>query len=300
MQTEANFAQAGQDLILRVAQAYFDVLFAIENLRAVQANKTAIAQQLEQAKKNFEVGTATITDTYESQSRFDLATAQEIAADNELEVKRYALRVLIGKDPGELNRLKPKRSWNHRNRQAWSNGWRPPNATALSSRPSRRLPKRRPRRSRSTVPVTTRRSMWSPTTARTTARASLASARSTRRPPDRSAAQHPDFSGRRGQLADPRSEPPGATPNGPALDNVRPQLGAQRAPVLPRRGQWPGRGARAGSGAGVESQLAGIEPARLRGRRAHQHRRPQRRESGLRDPPRSGRARFDTLLSNSS
>ncbi|MCM8593913.1 TolC family outer membrane protein [Accumulibacter sp.] len=108
MQTEANFAQAGQDLILRVAQAYFDVLVAEENLRAVQANKTAIAQQLEQAKKNFEVGTATITDTYESQSRFDLATAQEIAADNELEVKRYSLRVLIGKDPGELNRLRAK------------------------------------------------------------------------------------------------------------------------------------------------------------------------------------------------
>lgn len=108
MQTEATFAQAGQDLILRVAQAYFDVLVAIENLRAVQANKIAIGQQLEQAKKNFEVGTATITDTYESQSRLDLATAQEIAADNELEVKRYALRVLIGRDPGELNRLKPK------------------------------------------------------------------------------------------------------------------------------------------------------------------------------------------------
>jgi len=108
MQTEANFAQAGQDLILRVSQAYFDVLVAIENLRAVQANKTAIAQQLEQAKKNFEVGTATITDTYESQSRFDLATAQEIAAENELEVRRYALRVLIGKEPGERNRLKTK------------------------------------------------------------------------------------------------------------------------------------------------------------------------------------------------
>jgi len=106
MQTEASFAQAGQDLILRVSQAYFDVLVAIEKLRAVQATQTAIAQQLEQAKKNFEVGTATITDTYESQSRFDLATAQQIAAENELEVKRYALRVLIGKDPGELNRLK--------------------------------------------------------------------------------------------------------------------------------------------------------------------------------------------------
>lgn len=108
MQTEANLAQAGQDLIVRVAQAYFDVLFGIENLRAVQANKASIAQQLAQAKKNFEVGVSTITDTYESQSRFDLATAQEIAAENELEVKRYALRVLIGKDPGELNRLKPK------------------------------------------------------------------------------------------------------------------------------------------------------------------------------------------------
>ncbi len=108
MQSEANFAQAGQDLILRVAQAYFDVLFAVENLRAVQANKTAIAQQLAQARKNFEVGIATVTDTYESQSRFDLATAQEVAAESELAVKRYALSVLVGKDPGELNRLKPQ------------------------------------------------------------------------------------------------------------------------------------------------------------------------------------------------
>jgi len=108
MQAEATFAQAGQELIVRVAQAYFDVLFASENLRAVQAEKTAIGQQLEQAKKNFEVGTATITDTYESQSRFDLARAKEIAAESELEVKRYALRALIGNEPGELNRLKDK------------------------------------------------------------------------------------------------------------------------------------------------------------------------------------------------
>jgi len=105
-QAEANFAQARQDLILRVAQAYFDVLYAQENLKAVRANKSAIAQQLEQAKKNFEVGTATITDTHEAQSRYDLATAQEIAADNDLEVKRQTLRVIIGKDAGELNRLR--------------------------------------------------------------------------------------------------------------------------------------------------------------------------------------------------
>ena len=108
VQSEAVFAQASQDLILRVAQAYFDVLNAQENLRAVRANKQAIAQQLEQAKKNFEVGTATITDSQEAQSRFDLAVAQEIAGENDLEVKRFALRVVIGKDAGELNRLKPQ------------------------------------------------------------------------------------------------------------------------------------------------------------------------------------------------
>ncbi len=107
-QAEANFAQASQDLILRVAQAYFDVLYAEENLKAVQVNKASITQQLEQAKKNFEVGTATITDSQEAQARFDLASAQEIAAQSDLDVKRYALRVIIGKEVGELNRLKPQ------------------------------------------------------------------------------------------------------------------------------------------------------------------------------------------------
>ena len=108
VQTEANFAQASQDLILRVAQAYFDVLYASNNLMAVRVNKESITQQLDQAKKNFEVGTATITDSQEAQARFDLASAQEIAAENDLEVKRYALRVIVGKDFGELNHLKPQ------------------------------------------------------------------------------------------------------------------------------------------------------------------------------------------------
>jgi len=108
VQADANFAQASQDLIVRVAGAYFDVLYAQENLKAVLANKQSIAQQLEQAKKNFEVGTATITDSQEAQARFDLASAQEIAAINDLEVKRYTLRVIVGKDSGELHRLKPQ------------------------------------------------------------------------------------------------------------------------------------------------------------------------------------------------
>jgi outer membrane protein len=105
-QAEAVFAQAAQDLILRVAQAYFDVLYAQENLVAVRASKQAIALQLAQAKKNFEVGTATITDTHEAQSRFDLASAQELSGESDLEVTRYALRAIVGRETGELSRLR--------------------------------------------------------------------------------------------------------------------------------------------------------------------------------------------------
>jgi outer membrane protein len=89
-------------LILRVSQAYFDVIYAIENLTAVRANKAAIAQQLESAKKNFEVGTATITDSHEAQARYDLAQAQEIAAESDLEVRQHALAAIIGKPAGPL------------------------------------------------------------------------------------------------------------------------------------------------------------------------------------------------------
>lgn len=101
-QAEATFHQARQDLILRVAQAYFDVLYAAENLTAVRANKEATAQQLELAKKSFEVGTSTITDTHEAQARYDLIQAQEIAAESDLEIRRQALRTLVGDDPGKL------------------------------------------------------------------------------------------------------------------------------------------------------------------------------------------------------
>ncbi|WP_265946863.1 TolC family outer membrane protein [Dechloromonas sp. A34] len=105
-QAEGNFAQVRQDLILRVAQAYFDVLYANESLVAVRANKAAIAQQLESAKKNFEVGTATITDSHEAQARYDLALAQEIAAESDYEIKRRALQSILGKEPGVLAGLR--------------------------------------------------------------------------------------------------------------------------------------------------------------------------------------------------
>jgi outer membrane protein len=106
-QSEAVFGQAGQDLILRVSQAYFDVLAAQDTLALVRAQKAAISEQLAQAKRNFEVGTATITDTHEAQSRFDLSAAQEIAAQNDLDNKGRALQLLSGK---EYSQLKPLRS----------------------------------------------------------------------------------------------------------------------------------------------------------------------------------------------
>jgi len=101
----ADLDSAEQDLMLRVSQAYFDVLGAQNTLQTTRANKVAIAEQLASAKRNFEVGTATITDTREAQARFDLATAQEIAADNDLVTKRIALDQLVGRSdvkPQEL------------------------------------------------------------------------------------------------------------------------------------------------------------------------------------------------------
>lgn len=93
---------AAQDLMVRVSQAYFDVLQAQANLTFIRAQKSAIAEQLAQAKRNFIVGTATITDTNDAQARYDLSAAQEVAALNELEVKNRALAAIIGKNPGAL------------------------------------------------------------------------------------------------------------------------------------------------------------------------------------------------------
>lgn len=88
---------AEQDLIVRVSQAYFDVLTATDTLTFVRAQKSAVAEQLASAKRNFEVGTSTIVDTRDAQARYDLVVAQELAADNDLRVKSLAMDQLVGK-----------------------------------------------------------------------------------------------------------------------------------------------------------------------------------------------------------
>jgi outer membrane protein len=106
LQAQATLVTAQMDLVVRAAQAYFDVLLAQDNVALSQSQEKAISEQLAQAKRNFEVGTATIVDTLEAQARYDQATAQEIADKNNLETKRQALRVIIGKLPEGLTPLK--------------------------------------------------------------------------------------------------------------------------------------------------------------------------------------------------
>jgi outer membrane protein len=99
----AQYAAAEQDLVIRVTEAYFNVLNAEDSLNLAKNKKTLIGEQLEQAKRNFEVGTATITDTHEAQSRYDLVVAQELAAEADLVIKRGALEQITGK---QITRVK--------------------------------------------------------------------------------------------------------------------------------------------------------------------------------------------------
>lgn len=87
---------ARQDVALRVARAYFDVLLARENLDALAVQKTAIGQQLEVAENSFEQGVVTIADVREAQAKKDAVLAQEVALRNALKVKNTALQALIG------------------------------------------------------------------------------------------------------------------------------------------------------------------------------------------------------------
>lgn len=95
---EIQLHVAEQDLMVRTSQAYFDVLAAQDALKLARSQKEAMAQQLAFAKRNFEVGTATITDSREAQAAYDLANAQESAADFTLQTKYSALAQLVGKD----------------------------------------------------------------------------------------------------------------------------------------------------------------------------------------------------------
>ncbi len=95
-EAEANYAAEQQNLMLRTARAYFDVLFAQDSLEFARAEQRAIEQQLEQAKARFEVGLIAITDVHEAQAGYDQARANVIQAENQLDNARETLREIIG------------------------------------------------------------------------------------------------------------------------------------------------------------------------------------------------------------
>src|SRR3989344_1893149 len=96
---EAEYAAAQQDLILRVARAYLELLLAQDSLEFTRAEKTSIQRQRESAEARLKVGLATITDVHDAKARFEIAAAQEIEAENGLQDKREALRELTGRLP---------------------------------------------------------------------------------------------------------------------------------------------------------------------------------------------------------
>jgi outer membrane protein len=105
---EHEFELARQDLILRATLAYFDVLAAQDVLDFAVTEKEAVGRQLALARRNFAVGSATLVDVHEAQARYDLVAAQQITAANDLEVRKEALRALIGTAPAALARLESR------------------------------------------------------------------------------------------------------------------------------------------------------------------------------------------------
>lgn len=105
MQGESVLSLARQDLLLRLATAYFNVLAARDQVTALEVQKEATLQQLAQAKREFEVGTKTIIDTNEAQARYDQIVAQLQVAVGTLLIRRNELTAIVGRDPETLAAL---------------------------------------------------------------------------------------------------------------------------------------------------------------------------------------------------
>ena len=136
-QAEADFASAEQDLIVRVAERYFDVLAGQDNVDAQQSAFEAIARQLEQAEKRFEVGLIAITDVQEAKAARDSAAASVIAAKRQLASTEELLREITAEryprlaKPGDAM---PLRTPEPATEQEWVNASLEQNLALISSR----------------------------------------------------------------------------------------------------------------------------------------------------------------------
>jgi len=103
---EASYRSVEQNLVLRTTQAYFDLLYAADNVRFVDAEKKAFERQLDLAKKRFEVGISAVTDVQEAQARYDLSVSQMILAESGLTTARLALTNITGSNDARIVALK--------------------------------------------------------------------------------------------------------------------------------------------------------------------------------------------------
>ena len=108
-QSDLLFQVAKQDLIVRVAQAYFSLLGTKDDLIFAKAEKAAIARQLEQTKQRFSVGLTAITDVHEAQAEYDNAVTEEIRAENAIFSAEEELRVITNAYPRNINILNTDR-----------------------------------------------------------------------------------------------------------------------------------------------------------------------------------------------
>ncbi len=107
--SDLSYQATKQDLIVRVTTAYFDLLKAKDDLEFAQAEKAAIARQLEQTKQRFSVGLTAITDVHEAQAQFDNAVTEEIRAENNIYTAEEAVRVITNAIPREVSILNTDR-----------------------------------------------------------------------------------------------------------------------------------------------------------------------------------------------
>ena len=107
LSSEANLDKTAQDLAVKVVAAYCDALFAIDQHRLVLAQREALTAQLNAAQRSFQVGSGTLTDIDEAQSKLDIVNVQEIEAANRIEDTKRSIGALIGRDVTMLLPLNP-------------------------------------------------------------------------------------------------------------------------------------------------------------------------------------------------
>jgi outer membrane protein len=137
---ETDYAVAQQELIVRVSNAYFNVLAAEDNLASAESARESIGRQLEQAQRRFEVGLIAVTDVQETQAGYDTAVADEIAAQRALATAQEFLREIVGEYVADLSSPVvdlPLLSPDPADPEQWVNTAMQQNLSLLSSRMSR-------------------------------------------------------------------------------------------------------------------------------------------------------------------